>query len=98
MKSFCYNQLAMFIWNDGKGQKLEELPGLCTTEKSPDCVTSYTVKFPNCVRCFILINIYFMYIAIHTNRGICTNKEQLFQIHKQFPKFLKVTSTQAAFS
>lgn len=39
----------MYIWNQGKGWKLQNIPEFCYEEKGDSCVTTFPVQFPNCV-------------------------------------------------
>ncbi|KAL3856690.1 hypothetical protein ACJMK2_011415 [Sinanodonta woodiana] len=42
------HELAKYIYQDGNGVRMTEVPELCTDNENAQCVTSYPVKFPDC--------------------------------------------------
>ncbi|KAM6984644.1 beta-1,3-glucosyltransferase [Aplochiton taeniatus] len=42
------HELALFIWQEGKGSHLTEVPEFCTQQPGEQCVTSFTGYLPHC--------------------------------------------------
>ncbi|XP_035829016.1 beta-1,3-glucosyltransferase-like [Aplysia californica] len=44
------HELALFVWDNGKGSNLTHVQGFCSADESadPNCVTTQRDKFPDC--------------------------------------------------
>ena len=52
----CMFQLALYIHDKGEGVPLTDVAFLCTTEPKPECATTYTHTFPDCVSTLSLLS------------------------------------------